>query len=181
MAKNLKENSQPKKRMDADKENSQRTKKRMDADKENSQRTKKRKVSLSLSTRSRFKPSTSNEISSLETRKVAKNTESSSKWAIKNFTDWFHDYQQRNKDSPCPENILTPSPLKEDLNKYLTIFVSETCNHKEEKYPPRSVHALLSGILRSMRLENPFYPNFLTKVMHHLKRSKLLLTICSSN
>ena len=161
MAKNLKENSQPKKRMDADKENSQRserTKKRMDADKENSQRTKKRKVSLSLSTSSRFKPSTSNEISSLETRKVVKNTESSSKWAIKNFIDWFHDYQQQNPDCPCPENILTPSPRKEDLNKYFTIFVSETRNHKGEKYPPRSVNALLSGILRSMRLENPFYP-----------------------
>ena len=58
---------------------------------------------------------------------MAKNTEVSSKWAMKNFTEWFLDYIKRNL--PCPESILTSSPpSKEELSKFLTIFIAETRN-----------------------------------------------------
>ena len=92
---------------------------------------------------------------------MAKNIEVSSKWAMKNFTEWFHDYNKRNSDLPCPESILTSSPpSKEELSKFLTIFIAETRNQNGEKYLPRTVYALLSG---SMVAENPQYPNFLCK------------------
>ena len=56
-----------------------------------------------------------------------------------------------------------PSPKKEDLNWFLTIYIANTRSEKGERYPPRTIHALLSGILRSMRLENPSYPNSFDK------------------
>ena len=96
---------------------------------------------------------------------MAKNTEVSSKWAMKNLTEWFLDYNERNPDLPCPESILTSlPPRKEELSKFLTIFIAETRNQNGEKYPPRTVYALLSGIIRSMVAENPqYHPNFLCK------------------
>ena len=45
----------------------------------------------------------------------------------------------------------------------MTVFIAETRNHKGERYPLKTIHALLSGILRFMRLENPSYPNFSDK------------------
>ena len=54
-------------------------------------------------------------------------------------------------------------PGKEELSKFLTIFIVETRNQNGEKYPPRTVYALPSGIIISMVAKNPQYPNFLCK------------------
>lgn len=131
------------------------------ANKENNPSTSKRKLSLSLSKRpQRFGESSVEEISALEKAQVPKNTEVSTRWALKNLNHWFVNYQERNPDSPCPASFLTPSASKEDLNKYLTIYISETRNKNGDRYPPRTIHSLLSGILRSMRTDKPSYPNF---------------------
>ena len=135
----------------------------LSSDKENVPPAKKRKLSLSLTNRRRFIQTSREELSTLEKAQVPKNTEVSSRWALKNLHDWYTDYQERNPESPCPESILTSSPNKEDLNKYLTIFISETRNQNGDRYPPRTIYSLLSGILRAMRAENPAYPNFLDK------------------
>ena len=74
---------------------------------------------------------------------------------MKNLTDWLNDY---NKCNPSPEEILSPSCESELLK--LCIFVTETRAHNGEKYPPKTLYSLLSGILRT---ENPSYPNFLDK------------------
>ncbi len=123
---------------------------------------KKRKLSLSLRHR-RFNETSTEEIVALEQIQVPKNTEVSSRWAVKNLTDWFADYQERNEASPCPESLLTPLASEEDLNKYLTIFISETRNQNGDKYPPKTIYSLLTGILRVMKGDNPSYPNFLDK------------------
>ena len=97
----------------------------------------------------------------MEKTHMAKNIELSSKWAMKNLTEWFLDYNKQNPDLPSPESIFTSSPpSKEELSKFLTIFIAETRNQNGEKYPPRTVYALLSGISRSMVAENQQYPNF---------------------
>ena len=137
----------------------------MSSDKENVAPGKKRRLSLSLSKKQkrRFDETSLEEITALEKPHMAKNTEVSSKWAMKNLTEWFLDYNKWNPDLPCPESILTSSPpSKEELSKFLTIFIAETRNQNGEKYP-RTVYALLSGIIRSMVAENPQYPNFLCK------------------
>ena len=36
-------------------------------------------------------------------------------------------------------------------------------NQNGDRYPPKTIYSLLTGILRSMRSENAFYPNFLDK------------------
>ena len=138
----------------------------MSSDKENVAPGEKRRLSLSLSKKQkrRFDETSLEEIAALEKPHMAKNTEVSSKWAMKDLTEWFLDYKKRNPDLPCPESILTSSPpSKEELSKFLTIFIAETRNQNGEKYPPRTVYALLSGIIRSMVAENPQYPNFLCK------------------
>jgi hypothetical protein len=124
---------------------------------------KKPRLSLSLRKNRRFHPVSTEEVRDLKTKQIPKNTEASSKWAIKNLRDWYTDYNERNPDCKCPDSILSPSCTKEELNKWLTVFISETRNHNGENYPPKSLYAIVTGILRSMRLENPNYPNILDK------------------
>ena len=58
---------------------------------------------------------------------------------------------------------MTPSASKEDLNKYLTIYIAVTRNKNGDRYPPRTINSLLSGILRTMRAKNSSYPNVLNR------------------
>ena len=74
------------------------------ADKENVPPSKKRKLSLSL--KNRFKHDS--ELNKLSKAKMS-NTTLSTCWAMKNFIDWFHEYNVRNPDSKCPEEVLLPS------------------------------------------------------------------------
>ena len=92
------------------------------ASKENCPPEKRRKLSLTLSRRQRFGETSREEILALEKVQVPKNTEVTTKWALRNLNDWFKDYQERNPDCPCLKSILTPSASKDDLNKYLTIY-----------------------------------------------------------
>ena len=93
--------------------------------------------------------------------KIPKNTDINTCWAMKNFTDWLSDYNLRNPESVCPEEVILPSCPAETLNKWLCVYAVETRSQSGEPYPPASLYSLLSGILRHMRSENPTYPNFL--------------------
>ena len=96
-------------------------------------------------------------------RKVPKNTEKTSKWAMTNMTEWLNDYNSRNTDAKCPDEFLTPSCSKENLCKWLCVFVNETRAKNGAPYPPKTLQCLLAGILRHMRETNPNYPNFFSK------------------
>ena len=61
-----------------------------------------------------------------------------------------------------PNDLLTSSET-EILNKWLSLFAAETRNSKGEPYPPSTIYQLLSGLLRSMREQNPECPNFVDK------------------
>ena len=63
--------------------------------------TKKRCLSLSLSKRRRFSEKTEAELTVLEKWYIPKNKDSSTKWAIKNLTDWYKDFNSREKENRC--------------------------------------------------------------------------------
>ena len=126
---------------------------------------KKRRLSLSLKKRSsyRFGETSDEQLHSMSFYMMPKNSATSSRWAMKNLSDWREEYNHRNPDKNCPEEIMLPSCSKELLNEWLCVYITETRNHNGEKYPPKTLYSLLSGILREMRAKNPGYPNFLKK------------------
>ena len=49
------------------------------------------------------------------------------RWAIKNFTDWFAAHNRdATDDDLCPEEVLSPSCTTDLLNRWLYVFISET-------------------------------------------------------
>ena len=115
---------------------------------------KKPKLSLSLK-KNRFKKASRSELQQMMKAKIPKNTDINTRWAMKNFTDWLRDYNLRNPESVCPEEVILPSCPAETLNKWLCVYAVETRSQNREPYPPASLYSLLSGILRHMRSENP--------------------------
>ena len=131
-------------------------------EKENQPPSKKRRLSLALKDR-RFHSAEKNYLEKIVKPIVPKNTSVSTRWAMKNLSDWYADYNTLNPEHPCPSEILSPLCKAEILNDWLCVFVTETRTKNGEMYPPGSIHSLLTGILRNMRENNPDYPNFLNK------------------
>ena len=98
---------------------------------------KKRRLSLSLKRKHRFQAASDNDLAKLSKPQVAKNTDVSKRWAIKNFTDWYQDYNARNPEELCPKEVISPKFSSALLNTWLCIFISETRNQNGEQYPPR--------------------------------------------
>lgn len=100
----------------------------------------------------------------MEQKQVPKTTAESTRWSFKIFQDWVRDFNDRNTAADqCPDYVLSSSCSKEELNKWLTLFVVEVRNQNGDPYPPRTLYSILSGISRYMRSENPDYPNFMCK------------------
>ena len=58
-------------------------------------------------------------------QKFLSNTSISTRWAMKNFSDWFESYNSKNSDDLCPDKLLHPSCDTKTLNKWLCAFVYE--------------------------------------------------------
>jgi hypothetical protein len=95
--------------------------------------------------------------------KMPKNSALSSKWAIKSLADWWDNFNKRNPKKQCPKDILLPSCSKEFLSLWLCVHVNETRKQDSEKYSPKTLYAVLCGILREMMSQNPTYSNFLDR------------------
>ena len=117
-------------------------------DKENVE-PKKKRLSLSLNKKntSRFGSTSKETLKAMATVTLPKNSAHSSKWATKNLRDWLVDYNYRNPENECPEDLLSPFCSKEILNKWLCIYVTETPNQDRDAYPPKTIYELLCGIL----------------------------------
>lgn len=109
---------------------------------------KKCRLSLSLKKKSRFVATTEDNLLAMAKPQLPKNTVSSCKWAMCNLREWFADYNKRNPDNLCPEVFLTASCSKAILSKWLCVFVNETRSKSGDAYSPKSIYALLAGILR---------------------------------
>ena len=121
---------------------------------------KKAKLSLSLKRHQRFVETSKEEVESMSKAIMPKNTSANTRWAVKNFHEWFEDYNSRHEDDPCPDVVLTPSCSAPLLNKWLKVFIIETRARNGENYLPRSLYSLLTGLLRHMHAENLSYSKF---------------------
>ena len=101
---------------------------------------------------------------------VPKNTEKSTKWALRNFEEWREVRNQRFPQNQVPSDLLTNTDVDcTTLCKWLSHFVAETRNGKGEEYSPASLNQILAGLLRHMRSSNPDTPNFMDKKNTHFK------------
>ena len=119
---------------------------------------------MAVSSRYRAPKSLENE-QKLTDDSVPKNTQNSTKWALKVFQDW--QKARANKDSSnevCGfgEIYLTKvGPLSnsieemsaESLNFWLTKFVCEVTNQKGGRYPPKTLNLLTCALNRHLEMK----------------------------
>ncbi len=92
----------------------------------------------------------------LKPQQVPKNTDVSTHWVMKNFTDWYYSKSFKTVPRRTYAVVMQPAIIEQ-------VVVCLYLNRTNEKYPPRTIYSLLTGVLRHMRAENPGYPNFLGK------------------
>lgn len=112
---------------------------------------------------SRFTFLTDEEETSLAKKCVPKNTAAMTKWAVSNFLAWR---TCRNEKFQGNEAKQVPSTLFESsdptlLSNWLSLYCAEARKQDGGPYPPKTLYALLCGILRHMRSLNVDCPNFL--------------------
>ena len=70
---------------------------------------------------------------------IAKNTSISTRWAVKNLTDWHTDYNKRNPNACCPDDVLLPTCPKQLVGQVvICIFITETHTQNGEAYSPKN-------------------------------------------
>ena len=86
------------------------------------------------------------------------NTKINTRWPVKNFEDWAASHNERHPDNLCPRGVLL-SDNAEEVSLWLQRYILGTCKTNGDKYPPRTLHLLLSGLQRYMRenKEHPFH------------------------
>ena len=109
------------------------------------------------------KPLSDGQMTEMEKGPVVPNTDKSTAWALRTFTDWRNE---RNKHSAtgdqCPLDLFE-KPEAEELNYWVSRFVVETRRKDGEPYPARTLYLLLAGLLRYGRSKSKLCPNFMDK------------------
>ena len=115
---------------------------------------------------------------------VPKNTATSKKWALSNFTSWKQSRNLHfadNVEKQIPDALLESADAA-SLNKWLALYIAETHKQNGNKYPPKTLYSLLTGLLRYCRDKNPSCPNnedhrfhtlhnSIDNIMHELRQS----------
>ena len=78
---------------------------------------------------------TENEINKAIKGVVPINTETSTKWAVKNFIDWVNNLNMIDSNNPVPTDLLKCHDA-ETVCKYLCKYVLETRKAAGTKFPP---------------------------------------------
>ena len=94
---------------------------------------------------------------------VPPNMDKNTRWSKKCFMEWVYEINKRPDCSEkCPEDILErQSP--EELNQWISKFIAEARRTDGQKYTPRLIHPILSGLLRYMCSLSDNSPNVLNK------------------
>ena len=97
----------------------------------------------------------SNPVNSPERAKAAKgvvpaNTEASTQWAVKNFTDWALNRSFLDSQETVPADLLR-SHDAELVCKWMCRFVIETRKTDGSPYPPATLRSLVSGLNRVLQ------------------------------
>ena len=97
-----------------------------------------------------------NEINAAMKGVIPINTETSTKWAVKNFNDWMNNYNKIHISDPVPTDLLKCHDA-ERVCKYLCKYVLETRKTDGTKYPPGTIKSLIAGLNRELQLNKaPF-------------------------
>ena len=115
--------------------------------------------------RSRFQVIPDAEIDIMQKGYTPEKTETSTKWAIKNFLEW-KESRRGTADTTVPEDILHCTD-PDVLSHWLSRFAVETRMQSGMQYPPSTIYCLLAGVQRHMRSINPNAPTFLDKANKH--------------
>ena len=112
---------------------------------------KKKRLSLSLSKKGkepkeRFPLLPIDQTECVKKAVVPKNTEKSTKWALRAFTLWLTQRNERSEDK-CPEDLLF-SDNHEELCHWLCMCVNEIRKEDGGPYTPRSISQLVAGLQR---------------------------------
>ena len=92
-----------------------------------------------------------------------KNTQESTKWAVKNYNEWSkarNAMYTENPEEQVPE-VLLQSTDPTILSKWLGLFIAETRKQDGGLYPPKTLCLLLSGVYRYMKSLNSYCPNIM--------------------
>ena len=81
---------------------------------------------------------------------VSDNTKRNNEWAANNLAEWAKGRAQKSPEEHVPDNLLSCSDEKL-LCKRLCRYVMETRQASGKPYPPKSIYALLCGLLRIVR------------------------------
>ena len=133
-------------------------------DKENEPVEKRKRLSLCLNKKKpaeRYEFLEDEDLVSLAEKYTAKNTATSTRWAVKNFEDWRKARKEHFPDKDQVPDDLFRDGNRQDLCKFLSAYVAETRKQDGSPYPPKTVYALLTGLLRHSRTLNAASPNFL--------------------
>ena len=106
----------------------------------------KMRLKLSLTKKNRFAYIQKEEMETIRKGYVPPNTEKNTKWALKCFNEWRYTRKEKSSEK-CPDDLLE-AQCPEAL---LSTFIAEVRRVEGDQYLPRTIHQLLSGILRYMR------------------------------
>uniref|UniRef100_A0A1X7V015 ZMYM2-like/QRICH1 C-terminal domain-containing protein n=1 Tax=Amphimedon queenslandica TaxID=400682 RepID=A0A1X7V015_AMPQE len=126
---------------------------------------KKRRVSLKLDKKPpRIAFYSAEEVSEISKGYVPPNTAKNTRWATKCFMDWILAINSLpDAVEKCPEDILK-SASPEVLEKWIPKFVAEVRRADGQKYSPRTIHQIISGLLRYKHSLKAECPNMLDKI-----------------
>ena len=139
-------------------------------EKENAQPSPRKKLKLTLEKLTLEKPKERWQFLSdiaennLKKKYVPKNTSKATNWAHLNFTQWKSSRNRRfvsDPDKQVPSNLLECATSPGVISKWLALYIAETRKENGDCYPPKSLYALLAGLLRYCQSQNPACLNFL--------------------
>ena len=90
------------------------------------------------------------------------NTVKQTTWELNNFEEWNKANERNSFNVVIPDDFYKCTD-KTVISNILSRFVLETRKENGERYTPKTIHSLLSGLLRHMREMNVNCPNFLEK------------------
>ena len=102
------------------------------------------------------------------------------KWALMNFLAWQKSRNERFKGDEAKQVPLTllESTDPSVLAKWLALYCAETRKQDGEEYPPKTIYALLTGILRHKRSLNQDCPTSLISLTHGFQPCRTHWTMC---
>ena len=108
------------------------------------------------------KPASEEEMQTVTKGFVPSTTKASTSWAVHNFRAWRLWRLMAKPDDPVPDDLLERCDAGE-LNRWLKVYVYETCCEDRKAFPSKSIDSLLAGLKRYMQEKHPDPPNILSE------------------